>query len=112
MITYVEKGVPTETFEITDEASSPEKMIEDLNNLVALANERYEYHEDPLTKKKYIVKMEKPHFKCDISVLGGRTEAQLEAEVMCTYIRGPERIHRFRLHPGSSLRVYRENEER
>lgn len=53
-------------------------MVNDLNGMVAHANEIYEYHEDPLTKKKYIVKREKPYFKADISILKDINEETAE----------------------------------
>lgn len=41
-------------------------MVNDLNTFVAIGTEKYEYVEDKLTSKRYIIKNEKPFFKYDL----------------------------------------------
>lgn len=41
-------------------------MIKDLNNFVAVGSEKYQHVTDNLTKKRYIVKNEKPFVKYDL----------------------------------------------
>lgn len=49
-------------------------MVEDLNNFVAVGTEVYDCVEDPLSKKRYIVKNEKPYVKYNLDAFDIKKE--------------------------------------
>ncbi|CAD8150440.1 unnamed protein product [Paramecium pentaurelia] len=66
LISLDKHGITTETFEVTDNDVDINQMVNDLNNFVAVGSEKYDFVVDNLTKKRYIVKSEKPFVKYDL----------------------------------------------
>ena len=59
-------------------------MVKELNDLVAVGSEKYEWVTDKLTKKRYVVKSEKPFVKYDLDAFNIAKEGgfdTLESEV-------------------------------
>ena len=62
-------------------------MVNDLNNFVAIGSEKYDFVIDNLTKKRYIVKSEKPFVKYDLDSFSVKDIGfhNLEKEVYTKY---------------------------
>ncbi|CAK84985.1 unnamed protein product (macronuclear) [Paramecium tetraurelia] len=66
LISLDKHGITTETFEVTDNEVDINQMVKDLNTFVAVGSEKYDFVVDKLTKKRYIIKSEKPFVKYDL----------------------------------------------